>query len=209
MTRLAALARRALPAALLLALAPFAAAQERQTATAVFAGGCFWCMEKPFDDLPGVLSTTAGYAGGAVERPSYRQVAGGGTGHREVVAVRYDPLVVSFERLLEVFWRNVDPLDGGGQFCDRGAQYASGIFVADARERALAEASRLRVAARLGRPVATEVLDAARFWPAEAKHQDYYRENPVTYRYYRWRCGRDERLREIWGEEAGGSKPAG
>jgi peptide-methionine (S)-S-oxide reductase len=170
------------------------------SAVATFAGGCFWCMEPPFDALPGVLSTTSGYTGGHVADPSYDQVSEGGTGHAESVQVVYDPQRVRYAELLEVFWRNVDPLDGGGQFCDRGAQYRSAIFVHDAEQRRQAEESKREVTARLGKPVATQIVDAARFYPAEAYHQDYARRNPIRYRFYRGGCGRDARLRELWGE---------
>ena len=176
-------------------------------AAAVFAGGCFWCMEPPLDALEGVVSTTSGYTGGWTTRPTYEQVSAGDTGHVEAMRVVFDPAKVSYERLLEVFWRNVDPLDGGGQFCDRGSQYRTAIFVGDAAQRRLAEASKAAVAAeeRLPGRIATEVLDAAAFWPAEDYHQDYYRTNPARYRFYRWNCGRDARLREVWGTEAGGA----
>jgi peptide-methionine (S)-S-oxide reductase len=173
------------------------------SAAAVFAGGCFWCMEPPFDALPGVLSTTSGFTGGTVADPSYEQVTAGGTGHVEAVRVVYDPQRIDYAKLLEVYWRNVDPLDDGGQFCDRGESYRSAIFAAGPEQRRLAEASQRAVTERLGAPVATQVRDAAPFYPAEAYHQDYYRKNPVRYRFYRGRCGRDARLRELWGEGAG------
>jgi peptide-methionine (S)-S-oxide reductase len=196
-------------AVLLLALAALGAgpagADEKpaapKSASAVFAGGCFWCMEPPFDALDGVLSTTSGYTGGHLERPSYEQVSEGGTGHREAVRVEYDPARISYSKLLEVFWRNVDPLDGGGQFCDRGPQYASAIFAADAEQRRLAEASKRELAQsrRFAQPIATEILDAGPFYPAEDYHQDYARKNPLRYRFYRRGCGRDARLEAIWG----------
>jgi peptide-methionine (S)-S-oxide reductase len=175
-------------------------------AVATFAGGCFWCMEPPFDALDGVVSTTSGYTGGRVGRPNYTQVSAGGTGHIEAVRIVFDPARVSYARLLEVFWRNVDPVDAGGQFCDRGAQYRTAVFVHDAEQRRLAEASKaaLNAEARLPRAIATEILEAAPFWPAEDYHQDYSRRNPARYRFYRWNCGRDARLREVWGAEAGG-----
>jgi peptide-methionine (S)-S-oxide reductase len=175
-----------------------------KTATAIFAGGCFWCMEPPFDALAGVLSTTSGYTGGKLASPSYEQVSEGGTGHREAVRVEYDPARVSYSQLLDVFWRNVDPLDGGGQFCDRGSQYASAIFVADAEERRLAEASKraLEESKRFHKPLATEILTASAFYPAEEYHQDYARRNPLRYRYYRHGCGRDARLEAVWGSES-------
>jgi peptide-methionine (S)-S-oxide reductase len=173
------------------------------SAAAVFAGGCFWCMEPPFDALPGVLSTTSGFTGGTVVDPSYEQVSAGGTGHVEAVRVVYDPRRIDYARLLEVYWHEVDPLDDAGQFCDRGESYRSAIFAADAEQRRLAEASKRAVAERLGAPVATQVRDAAPFYPAEAYHQDYARKNPIRYRFYRGRCGRDARLRELWGDAAG------
>jgi len=201
----------------LLALAALGAAPEGEpprphavaTEVAVFAGGCFWCMEPPFDALDGVLSTTAGYTGGALEDPSYEQVSEGGTGHREAVRVEYDPARVSYPRLLEVFWRNVDPLDGGGQFCDRGSQYASAIFAAGADQRQLAEASRrtLERSRRFDRPIATEILDAGAFYPAEPHHQDYARKNPIRYRFYRSGCGRDARLEALWGSAGAHGAP--
>jgi peptide-methionine (S)-S-oxide reductase len=168
-------------------------------AAAVFAGGCFWCMEGPFDALDGVLSTTSGYTGGNVPDPTYEQVSDGATGHVEAVRVVYDPKRVDYAKLLDVFWRNVDPLDAGGQFCDRGPQYASALFVADAAERSAAEASKEKLAARLGTAIATEIRSAGPFYTAEAYHQDYYRKNPLRYRYYRSGCGRDARLEKVWG----------
>ncbi len=184
------------------ASAPAAAALPEGAAAAVFAGGCFWCMEPPFDALPGVLDTRSGFAGGARRNPGYRAVTAGGTGHLEVVQVIYDPTQVSFEALLDVFWRNIDPLDAGGQFCDRGDSYRTAIFVADEMQRAAAQVSLAAVAARFSAPVATEVrtLPESGFSPAEAYHQNYYLENPVRYKYYRTRCGRDRRLAEVWGE---------
>ncbi|BFR49113.1 peptide-methionine (S)-S-oxide reductase MsrA [Nitratidesulfovibrio sp. HK-II] len=176
-----------------------AATPQAATATAVFAGGCFWCMEKPFDQLNGVLETTSGYTGGAVDSPTYKQVSSGLTGHAEALRVTYDPAKVSYETLLDVFWRNVDPLDAGGQFCDRGSQYRSAIFVVDAAQREAAEASKKAIEARLGKPVATGIEDASTFWPAEDYHQDYYRKNPIRYAYYRNGCGRDKRLEQVWG----------
>ncbi|MDB5314677.1 MAG: peptide methionine sulfoxide reductase [Rhodospirillales bacterium] len=169
-------------------------------AAAVFAGGCFWCMEPPFDALPGVLATTSGYAGGSALRPTYQQVTAGGTGHVEAVHILFDPARVSYARLLSVFWRNVDPLDAGGQFCDRGQSYTTAIFAQDADQRRDAEASAIEIQARLGRAPATRIRDAAPFWPAEDYHQDYYLKNPVRYRFYRFNCGRDARLRAVWGE---------
>jgi peptide-methionine (S)-S-oxide reductase len=171
-------------------------------ATATFAGGCFWCMEPPFDALEGVVSTTSGYTGGHTKAPTYEQVSGGGTGHAEAVRVAYDPGKISYARLLDVFWRNVDPFAKDRQFCDEGSQYRSAVFVHDAEQRRLAEQSRAAVEQRLGRPVVTEIVPAAEFYPAEEYHQDYYKKNPVRYKFYRWNCGRDQRLAEVWGEPA-------
>jgi peptide-methionine (S)-S-oxide reductase len=171
-------------------------------ALATFAGGCFWCMEPPYDKLDGVLATTSGYTGGSQLDPTYQEVSGGGTGHTEAVQITYDPSKVTYETLLEVFWRNVDPLDAGGQFCDRGSQYRTGIFVHDEEQRRLAEASKqaLESGGRFDQPIVTEVTTASAFYPAEDYHQDYYEKNPVRYKFYRWNCGRDQRLAELWGE---------
>jgi peptide-methionine (S)-S-oxide reductase len=179
------------------------AAPAPRLAAAVFSGGCFWCTESDFDHIPGVVSTTSGYAGGRVAHPSYEQVSAGGTGHLESVRVVYDPAKVSYQALVARFFRTVDPLDGGGQFCDRGSQYRTAIFVANAGERRIAEATKARAAALLKKPIATLILPAGPFYPAETYHQDYYRKNPVPYRYYRYRCGRDARLAELWGKSAG------
>ncbi|PXX97307.1 peptide-methionine (S)-S-oxide reductase MsrA [Halomonas sp. LBP4] len=177
---------------------------EEETASAVFAGGCFWCMEEAFDPVEGVLSTTSGFSGGHVENPSYNQVVAGGTGHTEVVEVEYDPEVVDYEALLHVFWRNIDPFAVDRQFCDAGDSYRSAIFPMNAEERALAEASRDALADRFDREIATEINDFEAFYPAEEYHQGYYRKNPVRYRFYKSACRREERLNEIWGDEAGG-----
>jgi peptide-methionine (S)-S-oxide reductase len=191
------LAGAVMVAAVLLACAGAGGAQERARAT--FAGGCFWCMEPPFDALDGVLSTTSGYTGGRTPAPTYQQVTSGRTGHAEAVEVVYDPRRIGYERLLEVFWHNVDPLAADRQFCDTGSQYRSAIFVHDEEQRRLAEASRRAVAERLGRPVVTEIAPAERFWPAEESHQDFYRKHPIRYKVYRAGCGRDRRLEELWG----------
>ena len=179
-----------------------AAMPKNGQAVAIFAGGCFWCMEPPFDELDGVLDTTSGYAGGTKVNPTYKQVSAGGTGHAEVVQVTYDPAKVTYEQLLEVFWRNVDPLDAGGQFCDRGDSYRTGIFVHGEEQRRLAEQSKqaLTDSKRFADPIVTEIVDAGPFYPAEDYHQDYYQTNPVRYKFYRWNCGRDQRLAEVWGE---------
>ncbi len=179
---------------------PGIAAPNTKLASAVFAGGCFWCTEADFDKIPGVVSATSGYAGGKAANPTYEQVSAGNTGHIEVVRVVYDPARVSYQRLLARFFRTIDPLDGGGQFCDRGSQYRSAIFVANPAERRLAEATKARAAALLKKPIATQILPAAPFYAAEDYHQDYYRKNPAKYKYYRWRCGRDARLAKVWGK---------
>jgi peptide-methionine (S)-S-oxide reductase len=185
----------------LLIVATLASAQAQTRAVAIFAGGCFWCMEPPFDKVDGVLATTSGYTGGTKINPTYEQVSTGRTGHYEALQVDYDPTRVSYEKLLEVFWRNIDPLDAGGQFCDKGPQYRAAIFVADDRERALAEASKaaLEKSGKLPGRIVTQILPAGAFYPAEAYHQDYYRKNPTAYSYYRWSCGRDRRLERLWG----------
>ena len=193
-------------------------------ARATFAGGCFWCMEPPFDRLEGVRSTVSGFAGGRVEDPAYEQVASGGTDHREVVQVTYDPTRVSYTRLLEVYWHNVDPVDGGGQFCDRGHQYSPAVFVHNREQERLARTSRERLRAavsggggpggdaanggaggsgRGGTVVAVEIEPLDAFYAAEGYHQDFYEKNPTRYHSYREGCRRDERLREVWGDAAG------
>lgn len=172
--------------------------------SAVFAGGCFWCLEGPFDDLPGVIKTESGYTGGTVPNPTYEQVSAGTTGHVEAMQVVYDSAKVTFEKLLSVFWRNIDPTDAGGQFCDRGPQYRSAIFFADAGEEAEARRQKAQLEEEKGMRIATEILPRAEFYPAEEYHQDYYTKNPLRYHFYRQGCGRDQRLRQIWGMEAGG-----
>lgn len=169
-------------------------------ATAVFAGGCFWCTESDFDHMPGVTDVRSGYAGGRVNNPTYEQVSAGNTGHIESVLVTYDPRRISYEQLLARFIRTIDPTDAGGAFCDRGYQYRSAIFVANAAERAAALRALASAARQLRQPVATLILPRTRFWPAEAYHQDYASRNPIRYNFYRSRCGRDARLRAVWGE---------
>jgi peptide-methionine (S)-S-oxide reductase len=176
-----------------------APAQERAKAT--FAGGCFWCMEPPFDKLDGVISTTSGYTGGQKKDPTYEEVSAGTTGHTEAVEVVYDPRKVTYAKLLEIFWRNIDPTTADRQFCDVGSQYRAAIFYHDDTQRRLAEQSKQAVAQRLRRPVVTEVQPAAPFYVAEDYHQDYYKKNPVRYRFYRTGCGRDQRLDAIWGKD--------
>jgi peptide-methionine (S)-S-oxide reductase len=171
-------------------------------ATAIFAGGCFWCMQPPFDALPGVVSTTAGYTGGHVANPSYEQVSAGGTGHAESVRVRYDPSKIDYARLLDVFWHNIDPFAVDAQFCDHGHQYRSAIFYENDEQRRLAEASKQKLEREFGRPIATQIKPARPFYPAEVYHQEYYKKNPLRYKFYRYHCGRDQRLAEIWGESA-------
>jgi peptide-methionine (S)-S-oxide reductase len=174
----------------------------KPTARATFAGGCFWCMEPPFDEVPGVVSTTSGYAGGTVANPTYEEVAAGGTGHAEAVQVVFDPARVSYERLLEVFWRNIDPLDAGGQFCDRGSQYRAAIFYEgeDQKREALASRARLETSGRLPGPIVTGISPLKVFYPAEVYHQDFYQKELRRYFSYRAGCGRDRRLRELWGK---------
>lgn len=172
--------------------------------TVVFAGGCFWCMESPYERLDGVIDVISGYAGGHVKNPTYEQVSSKTTGHYEVVEVTYNPAVISFDTLLEVFWRNIDPFDETGQFCDEGPQYRTAIFVNDDQELALAQASKEKMEKRFGRTIATEILPVAPFYRAEEYHQNYCRVNPVRYKMYRGACGRDRRLEEVWGDEAGG-----
>lgn len=170
-----------------------------QTAKATFAGGCFWCMEPPFDELNGVISTTSGYIGGKTKNPTYEQVSTGNTGHTEALQIVYDPKKITYEKLLEVFWRNIDPLASDGQFCDLGSQYRSGIFFHDANQKSAAEKSKKAVQARFRQPVATEITAATAFYPAEDYHQDYYKKNPVRYKLYSHGCGRAQRLEEVWG----------
>jgi peptide-methionine (S)-S-oxide reductase len=171
------------------------------TAVATFAGGCFWCMEPPFDKLPGVISTTSGYTGGKTKNPTYEEVSAGVTGHAEAVQVVYDPTKVSYEKLLDVFWHNIDPTVKDRQFCDVGTQYRTAIFVHDDKQGQLAEAS--KAAIEKSKPfkdaIVTPIVVATEFWPAEDYHQDYYVKNPVRYNYYRTGCGRDRRLAQLWG----------
>jgi peptide-methionine (S)-S-oxide reductase len=186
----------------LLCLASVGAADAQELAKATFAGGCFWCMEPPFDALDGVVSTTSGYTGGHTANPTYEQVSAGKTGHTEAVEIVYDPRKVTYARLLDVFWRNIDPLTANAQFCDTGSQYRAAIFVHDATQRRLAEASKEAAAQRLKKPIVTEITAASQFWPAEEYHQDYYKKNPIRYKFYRTSCGRDRRLEAIWGPDA-------
>jgi peptide-methionine (S)-S-oxide reductase len=197
----------AITASLLLG-ATAASAQTAKPATnaalakAIFAGGCFWCMEHPFDVLPGVVSTTSGYIGGQKKNPTYEEVSAGRTGHTEAVQVVYDPKKVTYEKLLDVFWHNIDPTVKDQQFCDHGSQYRSGIFYVDDEQKRLADAS--KAALDRSRPftaaIVTEITRASEFYPAEDYHQDFYLKNPLRYKYYRSGCGRDARLKQLWGK---------
>ena len=181
------------------AMASTSYAQEQ---TATFAGGCFWCSESDFEKLDGVIAVTSGYIGGQLKNPTYKEVSSGKTGHTEGVQIIFDSQKISYATLIEYFWKSIDPTDSGGQFCDRGQQYRSEIFYHDATQRETAETSRqaLQKNVRLGAPIATKITTASTFYPAEDYHQDYYLKNPVRYNYYRWGCGRDKRLEELWGK---------
>jgi len=192
------------PAGILLSLAIVTGATAQSapppSAVATFAGGCFWCVEADFDKVGGVNSTTSGYIGGLAANPTYQQVVTGRTGHTEAVEIVYNPAVVSYERLLDVFWKNHDPLAKDRQFCDRGNQYRPGVFYHNDEQRALAEATRTKHQARFKQPIQTEITAATTFYKAEDYHQDYYKTNPVRYQFYRFNCGRDARLEELWGK---------
>jgi peptide-methionine (S)-S-oxide reductase len=179
-------------------------AQPAARAKAIFAGGRFWCMEPPFDKLPGVITTTSGYVGGQKRNPTYEEVSAGKTGHTEAVQVVYDPKKIRYQKLLEVFWRNIDPTAKNRQFCDVGTQYRSGIFYQDQEQKRLAEVSRaaLENSKPFKDPIVTETTLTTEFWPAEEYHQDYYLKNPLRYTYYRAGCGRDARLKQLWGSAA-------
>ncbi|MEM7541522.1 MAG: peptide-methionine (S)-S-oxide reductase MsrA [Pseudomonadota bacterium] len=170
-------------------------------AVATFAGGCFWCMEPPYDKLEGVVATISGYMGGDLKDPSYEQVSSGNTGHAEVVQIVYDPKIVSYQTLLEIFWRNIDPTVANKQFCDNGTQYRSAIFYHDDGQKTAAMESLAALQSNKPFPqtIQTEIVAATQFYVAEEYHQDYYLKNPVRYRYYRYACGRDDRLEEVWG----------
>jgi peptide methionine sulfoxide reductase msrA/msrB len=172
-------------------------------AVATFAGGCFWCVEAGFEQVPGVATVTSGYTGGRTHAPSYEQVSSGTTGHREAVEVRYDPQIVGYEGLLEAYWRMVNPTDAGGQFVDRGQEYTTAIWYHTEAQRVTAERSKaaLDASGRYKKPVVTPILPAARFYPAEAKHQDYHRRHPLSYGYYRYASGRDKYLERTWGAD--------
>ena len=176
-------------------------APRRGEASATFAGGCFWCTEADFEKVPGVTAAVSGYTGGRTRKPTYGTVTAGGTGHYEAVRITYDSKRVSYAALVRHFFRTIDPLDAGGQFCDRGSSYRTAIWAANAEERRIAEAEKASVEKLFKRKVVTPVLAAAPFWTAEGYHQDYYRKNNLKYRFYRSRCGRDPRLRELWGSK--------
>ena len=173
---------------------------------ATFAGGCFWCMVPPYDKLDGVASVTSGYTGGRVENPTYEQVSAGGTGHAEAVQVLYDPRKIRYEKLLEVFWRNIDPTVSNRQFCDHGDQYRSEIFYHTEEQKRLAERSKAAIekSKTFQDPIVTKITSASAFYPAEEYHQDFYKKNPIRYKFYRYNCGRDRRLEELWGKASTG-----
>jgi len=191
-------------AALVLAALPAGAgaSDPPKTETAIFAGGCFWCMQPPFEKLKGVVSTTVGYTGGHTKNPTYEEVSAGGTGHAESVMIVFDPQQIHYEDLLNVFWHNIDPLTPEAQFCDHGHQYRSAIFYASEEQHRLAEASKrqLEESKRFKTPIVTEIVPASEFYPAEEYHQKYHEKNPARYEFYRWNCGRDQRLDELWGK---------
>ncbi len=192
------------------AISPAAGGQSRNAAQpddqafrkATFAGGCFWCMEPPFDILDGVISTTSGYTGGSRKNPTYAEVSAGVTGHAEAVEVLYDPSKIGYAQLLKIFWRNIDPLTPNRQFCDRGSQYRAAIFYHDAGQEHLARQSKAQLerSGRFEDPIVTEIVQATAFYRAESYHQDYYTKNPLRYKLYKWGCGRDARLKQLWGE---------
>lgn len=207
--------KNVLLAALLVAIGSTAAAQMKPDtvaatggktlATATFAGGCFWCVESDFDKIDGVISTTSGYIGGRTANPTYKEVSAGGTGHTEAVEIVFDPARVSYRKLVDRFWTTIDPTVKDQQFCDVGSQYRSGIFYHDEQQRKDAEASKAAIEKTkpFKQPIVTEITMATKFTPAEDYHQDYYMKNPIRYRYYRNGCGRDARLKQLWGEKAG------
>lgn len=188
-----------------LLMQPVAAkAEAAKTETAIFAGGCFWCVESDFDKVPGVLKTISGYSGGHVPNVTYKQVVKGGTGHREVVKIVFDPAKVSYAKLLDVFWRSVDPTDKGGQFCDRGFSYSTAIYTTSDAQEKIAKASKAALSKTkpFKASLVTPIIKAGPFYDAEGYHQDYYQKNPVRYRYYRYSCGRDARVKAVWGKQA-------
>lgn len=193
-------------AVLLVVAASFPAAAQPNLQKAIFAGGCFWCTESDFDKVPGVVSTVSGYIGGKTQNPTYQQIGRGGTGHAEAVEITFDPAVVSYQTLVEIYWRTIDPTDKTGQFCDRGDQYRPEIFAVDGEQKAIAEKSRQALidAKRFRSAIEVAVTPAPKFWPAEDYHQDFHNKSPGRYYSYRVGCGRDARLEALWGKEAGG-----
>ncbi len=185
------------------ALAASAAHGQTKPAIATFAGGCFWCTEADFDKVPGVISTTSGYIGGKVANPTYYQVSDGTTGHAEAVQIAFDPAKVTYQQLLDVYWHSIDPLAKNRQFCDSGSQYRTAIFYHDAEQRKLAEASKKAIedSGRFKEPIQTQIVMATTFYPAEEYHQDFHIKNPTKYKFYRWNCGRDQRLEQLWGKK--------
>tara|TARA_R110000850_G_scaffold21006_26_gene62197 strand:- start:766 stop:1371 length:606 start_codon:yes stop_codon:yes gene_type:complete len=172
--------------------------------TAILAGGCFWCVESDYDHVPGVISTTSGYIGGETPNPTYKAVSAGGTGYIEAVKIVFDPDKTSYSNILDVFWRSVDPTDDGGQFCDRGESYKTAIFATTDAQKETAQSSKaaLNESGVLKKPIVTEIRDASKFYPAEEYHQDYYNKNPIRYKFYRFSCGRDAKIVELWGDQA-------
>jgi peptide-methionine (S)-S-oxide reductase len=194
--------RRSFIAACVLAAAVSGASAQTKTAKAIFAGGCFWCVEADFDKVPGVISTTSGYINGSVKNPTYSQVSSGGTGHAEAVEIVYDPDKVTYAKLLDVFWRNIDPLVKDRQFCDSGDMYRTAVFYLDDEQKKLAEETKKKVEAKFApRTVYTQIAKADTFYKAEEYHQDYYKKNEARYNFYRWNCGRDQRLEQLWGKK--------
>ena len=194
--------RRIILAACLLAAAAGGAAAQGKTETAIFAGGCFWCTEADFDKVAGVISTTSGYIGGTVANATYHQVSAGTTGHAEAVKVVYDPAKVTYAKLIDVYWRSIDPLVKDKQFCDSGDQYRTAIFYSTDQEKKLAEETKKQVEAKFTpRIVYTQINKAGEFYKAEEYHQDYYKKNEQRYKFYRWNCGRDQRLEQLWGKK--------
>lgn len=185
-------------------ISPALSQEQTEYKVAIFAGGCFWCMEPPFERVNGVKSVVSGYSGGHKINPAYKDVSQGTTGHYEVVEITYDPDRVTFNELLSIFWRNIDPFDQTGQFCDKGQQYKSVIFYKDEFEKNLAMRSKKELEEYFNKPIHTLILPMSDFYKAEEYHQDYYKKNKLRYKFYRGGCGRDKKLEEIWGEEAGG-----
>lgn len=194
--------RRVIQSLFLILSVSATAAHAAETKKLIVAGGCFWCVESDFDQAPGVTRTISGYTGGHLDEPTYEQVTRTETGHFEAVEISYDPARTDYRRLLDIFWRTVDPTDPAGQFCDRGSSYRTAVFVATPEERKIAEESKEAAEAALGQRIVTPILDAKMFWPAETYHQNYYDKNPFRYKIYRWGCGRDKRVAELWGDAA-------